>query len=119
MTRSDFKVNHQHFSKASICLYYTLGLDIQNFQQFLIWLYVLPQLNCLISHKTAKKFCGNEEFVVIGGLTPSSGNVLVRGRPVCDDGWGQNEADVVCRFVFNSSFSVKSRTQEYDCINIH
>ena len=35
-----------------------------------------------------------------GGLTPSEGNVIVRGRPVCDDGWGQNEADVVCRFVF-------------------
>ena len=31
---------------------------------------------------------------------PSEGNVYVRGRPVCDDSWGQNEADVVCRFVF-------------------
>ena len=34
-----------------------------------------------------------------GGLTASEGNVLVRGRFVCDDGWGQNEAEVVCRFV--------------------
>ena len=41
--------------------------------------------------------------VYVGGLSPSEGNVLVRGRPVCDDGWGQNEADVVCRFVLHSS----------------
>ena len=32
-----------------------------------------------------------------GGRTRSEGNVLVRGRPVCDDGWGDNEADVACR----------------------
>ena len=34
-------------------------------------------------------------------LKPSEGNVFVRGKPICDDGWGQNEADVACRFVFN------------------
>jgi len=39
----------------------------------------------------------HDEVRLQGGLTPSEGNVLVRGRPVCDDGWGQNEADVVCR----------------------
>ena len=32
-----------------------------------------------------------------GGRTRSEGNVLVGGRPVCDDGWGDNEADVACR----------------------
>ena len=25
------------------------------------------------------------------------GNVLVSGLPVCDDHWGQEEAEVVCR----------------------
>jgi hypothetical protein len=39
----------------------------------------------------------HDEVRLQGGLTPSEGNVLVRGRSVCDDGWGQNEADVVCR----------------------
>ena len=42
-----------------------------------------------------------------GGRTRSEGNVLVGGRPVCDDGWGDNEADVACRlgpvlFVYDS-----------------
>ena len=33
-----------------------------------------------------------------GGQSPNEGNILVRGRPVCDDGWGDNEADVACRW---------------------
>ena len=31
-----------------------------------------------------------------GGLSSSEGNVLVNGRPVCDDHWNQNSASVVC-----------------------
>ena len=59
-------------------------------------------LDQLLGIKDAEKFSGNKKIVSVGGLTPSEGNVLVRGRSVCDDGWGQNEADVVCRFVFVS-----------------
>jgi len=32
-----------------------------------------------------------------GGATCHEGNVFVRGRPVCDDSWGIDDADVACR----------------------
>ena len=49
-----------------------------------------------------------------GGRSRSEGNVLVRGRPVCDDGWGDNEADVACRFysllwIIKQYFSISSK----------
>ena len=46
----------------------------------------------------SKNFCE-------GGQLPNEGNVFVRGKPVCDDSWGQEEANVVCRFVFLFSLS--------------
>ena len=34
-----------------------------------------------------------------GGSLPSEGNVYVNGAPVCDLGWGKEEAAVVCRML--------------------
>ena len=34
-----------------------------------------------------------------GGLSSSEGNVLVNGRPVCDDYWSQQAATVICRML--------------------
>ena len=31
-------------------------------------------------------------------LVRHEGNVYVDNKPICDDGWGQADADVVCRF---------------------
>jgi len=40
-----------------------------------------------------------EEAVIelVGGSGPHAGNVMIRGQPVCDDHWTQENADVVCR----------------------
>lgn len=34
-----------------------------------------------------------------GGSAPGEGNVLVDGRPVCDDSWDSQDAAVVCRML--------------------
>ena len=36
---------------------------------------------------------------LVGGSAPREGNVLVDGRPVCDDSWGALDAEVVCRML--------------------
>ena len=40
-----------------------------------------------------------KEGVQLVGGDSSSGNILVHGRPVCDDGWDHAAADVVCRML--------------------
>ena len=35
---------------------------------------------------------------LVGGSGPHEGNVMIRGQPVCDDYWSQENAMVVCRF---------------------
>jgi len=34
---------------------------------------------------------------LVGGSGPWEGNVMIYGKPVCDDHWGQEDANVVCR----------------------
>ena len=34
---------------------------------------------------------------LVGGPNPHSGNVMVDGRPVCDDDWDEAAGEVVCR----------------------
>jgi hypothetical protein len=34
---------------------------------------------------------------LVGGNTSFEGNIFIDGRPACDDGWGETEAEVVCR----------------------
>merc|ERR1711934_437125 len=53
----------------------------------------------------------HDEVTLQGGLMPSEGNVYVRGRPVCDDSWGQNEADVVCRSLGYSGGSATTNSR--------
>merc|ERR1712037_46026 len=53
----------------------------------------------------------HDEVTLQGGLMPSEGNVYVRGRPVCDDGWGQNEANVVCRSLGYSGGSATTNSR--------
>ena len=36
---------------------------------------------------------------LVGGLSSAEGNVLVNGRPVCDDYWSQQAASVICRMM--------------------
>eukprot|EP00092_Neocalanus_flemingeri_P093428 GFUD01118748.1.p1 GENE.GFUD01118748.1~~GFUD01118748.1.p1 ORF type:complete len:392 (+),score=56.20 GFUD01118748.1:17-1192(+) len=44
----------------------------------------------------AKPICkGN--LCIEGGAEPHEGNVIVDGKPVCDDNWGLEDAAVVCR----------------------
>jgi deleted-in-malignant-brain-tumors protein 1 len=37
------------------------------------------------------------EIELVGGSGPHEGNLMIHGQPICDDGWGHNEAMVVCR----------------------
>ena len=73
----------------------------------------LPQL--LIFSKTClnsqNKFVLNERYVLIqghstapviklvGGMTSNEGNVMVDGKPVCDDYWDTKDAKVVCKML--------------------
>eukprot|EP00092_Neocalanus_flemingeri_P017447 GFUD01018873.1.p1 GENE.GFUD01018873.1~~GFUD01018873.1.p1 ORF type:complete len:621 (+),score=132.83 GFUD01018873.1:14-1876(+) len=41
----------------------------------------------------------NNTITLQGGSVPSEGNVFVNGKPVCDDGWGTNDAAVACRML--------------------
>ena len=43
---------------------------------------------------------GFPELHLVGGSGPHEGNILVGGRPVCDDGHNAQNALVVCRFPF-------------------
>ena len=34
-----------------------------------------------------------------GGSFPNEGNLFINGKPVCDDGWDNNDALVACRML--------------------
>merc|ERR1712243_228646 len=45
---------------------------------------------------------------LVGGPTAHEGNVLINGRPVCDDYWDNNDATVVCRMLgYGSGIAVQ------------
>jgi len=39
------------------------------------------------------------EVRLVGGRNSKEGNVLLNGRPICDDAWQHNDAKVVCRML--------------------
>ena len=42
---------------------------------------------------------GPTAVTLVGGPTPSQGNVYINDLPVCDDFWSENDARVVCRML--------------------
>ena len=44
------------------------------------------------------------EVKLVGGQGPHCGNIIVGGRPVCDDGHNAANALVVCRFAQNTKY---------------
>ena len=58
---------------------------------------------------------GFPELHLVGGSGPHEGNILVGGRPVCDDGHNAQNALVVCRFPFLSWCNdIKQATENSD-----
>ena len=53
---------------------------------------------------------GFPELHLVGGSGPHEGNILVGGRPVCDDGHNAQNALVVCSFPFD----IKQATENND-----
>ena len=53
--------------------------------------------NCTTGPPPDLQAAGCAEGICLMGGTGSEGNVYVDGTPVCDDGWSEAEADVVCK----------------------
>ena len=53
-----------------------------------------------LDHVTLSQISADPEVTVTGGYGPNEGNIMIGGRPVCDDLWSQEDAQVVCRFDF-------------------
>jgi len=52
-----------------------------------------------------------DEVCLVGGSSPSSGNVYIGGHPVCHNGWDFPDANVVCKslgFIGATDFTTKS-----------
>jgi hypothetical protein len=47
--------------------------------------------------KNASEAICKDGVCIQGGTNPHEGNVIVDGKPVCDDNWGLEDAAVVCR----------------------
>ena len=73
-----------------------LKVDQSSHVQF-IYKYILMISNMSIQDAQRAVAVAKKSLLDTGGQSPNEGNILVRGRPVCDDGWGDNEADVACR----------------------
>ena len=46
---------------------------------------------------TKENVCYCKDDVCIRGGSCSTGNVFFRGKPICDDGWDLQDANVICR----------------------
>ena len=49
------------------------------------------------AHEGAGVMC--DAVSLQGGPTPYEGNLFIKGEPVCDDGWDENDANVACRML--------------------
>ena len=73
--------------------------------------------NNLFLLQLTEKTCVGELCLV--GTDSSSGNVYVRGKPVCDDSWSINDAHVVCKEMgFSAGASRATTKSEYDILKL-
>ena len=49
------------------------------------------------AHEGAGVMC--DAVSLQGGPTAYEGNLFIKGEPVCDDGWDENDANVACRML--------------------
>jgi len=60
------------------------------------------------AERESRFFTHINKVSLVGGFYPGEGNVMIRGKPVCDDFWDDDDATVVCRMLgFSSGYAVK------------
>merc|ERR1719447_932760 len=52
---------------------------------------------------------------LVGGSAPHEGNVMINGRPVCDDYWDNRDANVVCRML-GYPFGIATTNSEFGAV---
>ena len=75
-----------------------------------MWTLTLAWYYFLYPNLSEHRYC-LEDVCLIGG-TSRYGNVYVKGKPVCDDDWNNDAANVVCKnlgYNRSQSFTIASK----------